>query len=86
MNGLGSGDFGEFTFLDLISLCSFFIALQNLDSNISQDDMQELQATVSKKTNELLSEIHNHLDSQDKRIDKILQLLEEMNNGDTRDF
>ena len=86
MSGLGSGDFGEFTFLDLISLCSFFIALQNLDSNISQDDMQELQATVSKKTNELLSEIHYHLNTQDKKIDRILQLLEEKDNGNTRDI
>ena len=86
MNGLGSGDNGELTFLDCISLCSFFIALQNLDSNISQDDMQELQATVSKKTNELLDEIHNHLSNQDKKIDMILQLLEDGENGSSRDI
>ena len=86
MSGLGSGVYGELTFLDLISLCSFLIALQNLDSNISQDDMQELQATVSKKTNKLLSEIHYHLDTQDKKIDRILQLLEEKDNGNTRDI
>lgn len=86
MKGLGSGDFGEFTFLDIISLCSFFIAIQNLDSNLTQDDKQELQNTVSQKTNELLNEIHSHLDMQDKKIDKILNYLEEQNNGSTRDI
>ena len=63
MSTLGSGNYGELTFLDCISLCSFFIALQNLDSNISQDDMQELQATISSKTNDLINNIKISLEA-----------------------
>ena len=77
MKGLGSGDFGELTFLDCISLLSFIIAIQNLDSNLTQDDKQDLQSTFSQKTNELLTQIHAHLDIQDEKIDTILKLLEE---------
>ena len=43
MKGLGSGDYGEFTFLDYITLVSFFIGLENLDLNITQEDMDKLK-------------------------------------------
>lgn len=76
MKGLGSGDNGEFTFLDLISLMSFSIAIQN-NNLLNQQDKQELENELSSA----LEEIHEHLQSQDKRIDKILQLLEENKNG-----
>lgn len=76
MKGLGSGDNGEFTFLDLISLMSFSIAIQN-NNLLNQQDKQELENELSSA----LEEIHEHLQSQDRRIDKILQLLEENKNG-----
>lgn len=81
MNGLGSGDHGEFTFLDIISLISFFIGLQNLDLNISQNDLQsqtnEINDIADKRVNRLLSEIHSHLEMQDKKIDDIWRLMNE---------
>ena len=79
---IGSGDNGEFTFLDLISITSFIVALQNLDMNITQDDMQNLQKELSDKTNLLLSEIHSHLENQDNELNKIIKLLEEYKNDD----
>ena len=68
MNRLGSGDNGEFTFLDIISLTSFFIGVMNLDENLTQGDLQD-------KTQLILDEVHTHLQQQDEKIDEILRRL-----------
>ena len=77
MRGLGSGDSGEFTFLDIITLISFIIGLENLDMNISQTDLQEETNRLDKKVDEkvrlALDEIHEHLELQDKKFDEILK-------------
>lgn len=75
---LGSGANGEFTFLDTISIMSFLIGLMNLDENMTQGDKQELMEELSRKADLLLSEIHNHLEEQDKKLDIILHRLEEL--------
>jgi hypothetical protein len=75
MNGLGSGNFGQLTFLDFINLLSFFIAIMNLNENMTQGDKQELQEDLSKKADLLLKEIHGHLEAQDIKINKILEEL-----------
>ena len=72
---VGSGINGEITFLDIIGIMSFLIGVQNLDLNITQDDMQYV-----------LSDIHNHLQKQDDKIDKILEELEDLKNGTKRDL
>lgn len=72
---IGSGINGEITFLDIIGIMSFLIGVQNLDLNITQDDMQYV-----------LSDIHNHLQKQDDKIDKILEELEDLKNGTKRDL
>lgn len=66
------------TFIDLISIISFVIALQNLDYNITQDDLQNIAAQTDKHQSEGIDDIHRHLDIQDKKIDRIL---EELKNG-----
>ena len=75
MMKLGSGDSGEFTFLDMISIISFFIGLANLEENLTQGDKQELQQDLSNKADLLLNEIHSHLEKQDKKLDLIMQEL-----------
>ena len=65
----------ELTFIDLISLMSFAIGLQNLDLNATQEDAQQLQKELSDKTNVILSEIHTHLEEQDKKIDTLLEVV-----------
>ena len=67
----------ELSFLDLLSIASFVIALQNLELNITQDDFQKMMQDIDEKTTNLLTEIHAHLEMQDKRIDDILKKLEE---------
>lgn len=75
MNGLGSGDNGQLTFLDMVALMSFFIGVENLDLNVTQEDAQKLQQNLSDKANLILTEIHRHLEEQDNKIDKILEVL-----------
>ena len=73
--GLGSGENGEFTFLDTLNILSFCIGMMNLNENLTQGDKQDLQKQLSEKTELLLSEIHSHLEDQDRKIDKIMEAL-----------
>ena len=68
----GSGTDGELTFIDFVSVISFIIGLENYASNISQEDVQQVAEGI-------LKEIHNHLERQDEKIDKILEVLNESN-------
>lgn len=46
----------------------------NLEENITQGDIQELQQQLS-------TEIHEHLQKQDTKIDEILKRLEKMHDS-----
>ena len=70
MTNQGSGNNGEWTFLDMIGLLSFIIGLQNLDLNIDQNYMDEV-----------INDIHEHLKIQDEKMDYIIKLLEENNDN-----
>ena len=83
---LGSGDNGEWTFLDLIGLMSFFIGVQNLDLNVTQEDAQNLERELTKKTDRIINEIHTHLEMQDEKLNEILQRLEDIENGHKRNL
>lgn len=77
--GLGSGEYGQLTFLDIINILSFYIGTLNLNENLTQGDKQELLQEFSKKAQLLLNEIHQHLSNQDQKIDKILEKLDNDN-------
>lgn len=64
------------SFLDFLNVMSFFIGVMNLNENLTQGDKQELMESLSKQTQTVLTEIHSHLESQDKKIDDILKRLE----------
>lgn len=81
INNQGSGPNGEYTVLDILGILSFLIGLQNLDMNVDQNDMQELQNTFNKTLNTTVLEIHEHLEMQDNKLDKILKRLEELENA-----
>ena len=72
---IGSGTNGEITFLDTIGIMSFLIGVQNLDLNITQDDMQYV-----------LADIHRHLQQQDEKLNRILKELEDLKNGTERNI
>ena len=74
---MGSGNSGEWTFLDIITLISFCIGLQNLEENLSQSDLHEADVQNAKRQDAILSELHDHLAAQDRKIDSILAILKE---------
>lgn len=67
-------------FLDILTLMSFVISLENLDLNITQEDAQNLEKNMDEKMNRLLNEIHAHLKAQGKKIDEILKELKDDKN------
>ena len=81
---------GQIDFLDLISLMSFCIALENLDLNVSMEDIQksssEIEEEVNKRLEKALEEIHGHLSIQDTKLNIILRMLEELLNDNGRDI
>ena len=70
--GLGSGDDGGLTFIDLLSLLSFAVGLQNLEINISQSDLQVTAEHLNSALKTEVEDIHKHLIEQDKMLQKIL--------------
>lgn len=56
--------------LDIITILSFVLQLQNQENIISLGDVQE-------EVNRAVTEIHRHLEAQDGKINHILSLLEE---------
>jgi hypothetical protein len=83
MMNVGSGKCGEFTLLDIISIASFVISLQNLDLNLTQEDIDnataDLDARVNNRLALALDEIHNHLKIQDNKLDYIMEVLNDEN-------
>ena len=72
---MGSGNNGEWTFMDILSIMSFMIGVKNLDLNVTQEDAQRLQSELSEKTDLLLKEIHGHLEKQDALLEEIAKEL-----------
>lgn len=66
----------QLSFLDLLNVLSFLIGVENLEENLTQGDKQDLQHDLTVIAEKLLTEIHAHLEAQDKKIDKILNRLE----------
>ena len=50
------------TALDFINLLSFYLSLENLEANLTQNDKQDLQSDLSSKADIILKEIHSHLE------------------------
>ena len=54
--------------LDFLTIVSFVVGLANYEENVDQNTMQEaVQSAVR--------QVHEHLEAQDKKIDKILKAL-----------
>ena len=78
-------DNGQLDFLDLISIMSFVIGLENLEMNITQNDIANQTAEIDERVNDhlqsVLNEIHKHLEEQDNRLSAIEETLKEIKNG-----
>lgn len=64
-------------FLDIITLLSFVLSVENLEQNLSQNDKQDLQNDLSEKAEKILKEVHTHLEKQDKLLNDIWSKLNE---------
>lgn len=76
MNGIGSGNNGELTFLDMIAIVSFCVGLQNLDLNISQENLDNQTQELDNRLHSVIDDIHEHLQNQDDKLNLILTKLE----------
>lgn len=76
----------ELDFLDIISIMSFYIGLENLYANLTQSDKQDLLNEFNDKAELLLTEIHKHLEEQDVRLSAIEQTVKEIKDVIHRDF
>lgn len=74
----------ELTFIDLLSIISFCIGLQNLDLNLAQEDLDNQTQALDKKLRKSVDDIHKHLSIQDAKLNIILNALEVMNNEDDK--
>ena len=63
----------QLSFIDLLSILSFCIGVMNLDLNVSAED-------IDNQTQTLLNEIHDHLNTQDNKLDNIILRLEKLEN------
>ena len=70
----------EFSFLDILNVISFLIAIENLNANLTQNDKADLQKDLTDKAEGILKEIHAHLEKQDIKINNILSVLKELKN------
>ena len=78
MSGIGSGNNGELTFLDLVSIISFCVGLQNLDLNLAQEDLDRQTQELDSRLRTVVDDIHGHLSVQDTKLNLILNKLEVM--------
>lgn len=62
--------------LDILNILSFYISCKSYDENLSQTNASEL-------LNKAVEDIHNHLVEQDKKLDRILEVLENDKNQKT---
>lgn len=67
-------------FLDMISLLSFIIGVQNLGLNITQNDLQSSESKLNKALQKEVAEIHAHLENQDALLQDIKLELQERGN------
>lgn len=56
-------------FIDALGIVSFLIGIMNYNENIDQ-------STLQKTAKDIMNDIHRHLKEQDRKIDRILDLLE----------
>ena len=77
MRGFGSGADGEWTFLDILTLMGFCIGLQNLDLNITQDNLDTQTQELDRRLRGVVDDIHRHLAVQDEKIDFIIEVIKD---------
>ena len=66
--------------LDIVTLLSFVMGVENYKSNATQISNDELMQHIDKDTSELPEELKSCLENQNIVLNRILYILEEKNN------
>lgn len=64
--------------LDVITVLSFILQIQNYNENLSQNDKADLMHALDNKMNDLLERIEQDIKDQNKKLDAILERLEKI--------
>ena len=73
----------ELTFIDVLSIISFCVALQNLDLNLAQEDLDNQTQELDRRLRSVVDDIQKHLQRQDAKLDMILS---EVRNDNSRNI
>ena len=73
-------DSSQLDILDVLSVLSFLIGVENLEYNISQDDMQRATERLDTALREEVRQIHEHLNEQDLKLNYITSMIREIQN------
>ena len=68
-------------FLDLINILSLCIGVQNLQENREQSGLNNIHIENDKQAKYLLSELSKQFEEQNKLLNKILNILEDLKNA-----
>lgn len=66
----------QYTLIDVLNILSFLIGILNLEENLTQGDKQDLIDNLNKNAQKVLEQINTHLEKQDSKLNKIIDLLE----------
>ena len=69
-------DSNSLDLLDVLTVLGFYVGILNLDMNITQNDLQETSESLDKALRTQVSEIHAHLEEQDRMLREIKERLE----------
>lgn len=67
--------------LDAAQFVSLYVGILNLIENRQQSAQNDIQAANDKQAKYLLNHLHEMFEDQNKKIDRILEILEESHEG-----
>lgn len=67
----------EQSFLNAVTIADFLLGMLNYRENLTQNDKSEILQNSQNVSDAVIDKIDRHLQLQDKKIDYIIQLLEE---------
>lgn len=66
--------------LDAISIASLFLSIKNYEENLSQSDKDDLMSKLDDQTKQILNQLTDEIENQNKMLKEILKLLREKRN------
>lgn len=63
-------------FSDSVNIASFILGIMNYQENLTQNDKAEILQNSQDVSDSIIDKIDSHLQIQDEKIDRILELLE----------